>query len=136
MDTNPMPDFVTAGNERLLLKEETHRIIGCAFEVLNEIGHGFHEKIYENALVIEFASRGIPFEQQRRYDVLYKQQPVGLYVPDLIVFGQVVVDAKTIEQITDEERGRMLNYLKVAGLRVGLILNFKHPKLKFDRLVR
>lgn len=136
MDTNLMPDFVTAGNERLLLKEETHRIIGCAFAVLNELGHGFHEKIYENALVVEFDSQGITFEQQRRYDVLYKQKPVGLYVPDLIVFGQVIVDTKTIEQITDEERGKMLNYLKVAGLRVGLILNFKHPKLEFDRLVR
>ncbi len=71
-----------------------------------------------------------------RYDVLYKKTPVGLYVPDLIAFDQVIVDAKTIEKITDEDRGKMLNYLKVAGLRVGLILNFKHPKLEFERVVR
>ena len=68
--------------------------------------------------------------------MLYKKQPVGFYIPDLIAFGQVIVDAKTIEKITDEERGKMLNYLKLTGLRVGLILNFKHAKLEFERVVR
>jgi GxxExxY protein len=136
MNTDEIPDLASAPNTRFLLKDETHRIIGCAFEVLNEIGHGFYEKIYENALVVEFGLQGIVFEQQRRYDILYKQNPVGFYVPDLIAFGQVIVDAKTIERITDEERGKMLNYLKITGLRVGLILNFKHPKLEFERVVR
>lgn len=136
MNTDNLPDLANVQNTKFLLKEETHRIIGCAFEVLNEIGHGFYEKIYENALVVEFGLQGIGFEQQRRYDILYKQNPVGFYVPDLIAFGQVIVDAKTIEMITDEERGKMLNYLKVTGLRVGLILNFKHPKLEFERVVR
>jgi GxxExxY protein len=136
MNTDNLPDLANVQNTKFLLKEETHRIIGCAFEVLNEIGHGFYEKIYENALVVEFGLQGIDFEQQRRYDILYKKNPVGFYVPDLIAFGQVIVDAKTIETITDEERGKMLNYLKVTGLRVGLILNFKHPELKFERVVR
>ena len=136
MNTDEMPDLTAGQNSRFLLKEETHRIIGCAFEVLNEIGCGFYEKIYENAQVVEFGLRGIPSEQQRRYDVLYKKQPVGFYIPDLIAFGQVIVDAKTIERITDEERGKMLNYLKITGLRVGLILNFKHAKLEFERVVR
>jgi GxxExxY protein len=136
MNTDEMPDLAGGENSRYLLKEETHRIIGSAFEVLNEIGHGFYEKIYENALVVEFGLQGIAWEQQRRYDVLYKKHPVGFYIPDLIAFGQVIVDAKTIEKITDEERGKMLNYLKITGLRVGLILNFKHAKLEFERVVR
>ena len=136
MNTDEMPDLANVQNTKFLLKEETHRIIGCAFEVLNEIGHGFYEKIYENALVVEFGLQGIPCEQQRRFDVLYKKHPVGSYVPDLIAFGQIIVDAKTIERITDEDRGKMLNYLKITGLRVGLILNFKHPKLEFERVVR
>lgn len=131
-----MPDLTNLQNTKFLLKEETHRIIGCAFEVLNEVGHGFYEKIYENALVVEFGLQGIPCIQQRRYDVLYKKQPVGFYIPDLIAFDQIIVDAKTIEKITDEERGKMLNYLKIADLRVGLILNCKHPKLEFERVVR
>jgi len=131
-----MPDLANAESTRFLLKEETHRIIGCAFEVLNEIGHGLYEKIYENALVVEFGLQSIPHEQQHRFDVLYKKHPVGFYIPDLIVSGQVIVDAKTIEKITDEDIGKMLNYLKITGLRVGLILNFKHPKLEFERVVR
>ena len=136
MNTDEMPDLASSESTRFLLKEETHRIMGCAFEVLNEIGQGFYEKIYENALVVEFGLQGIPHEQQRRFDVLYKKHPVGFYVPDLIAFDQIIVDAKTIERITDEDRGKMLNYLKITGLRVGLILNFKHPKLEFERVVR
>jgi GxxExxY protein len=93
------------------------------------------EKPYENALVVEFGLRGIPVVQQRRYDVLYKTIKVGEYVPDLIVFDSVVVDAKVIEAITDHERGQMLNYLRISGLKVGVILNFKHAKLEWERLV-
>ena len=123
-------------DSQFLLKNETHQIIGSAMEVLNEIGHGFHEKIYENALVVEFGLRRIPVIQQPDFPVIYKSVNVGSYVPDLICFEQVVVDAKTIEEITDHEIGKMLNYLKVTNLQVGLLINFKHPKLEFKRIVR
>ena len=116
-------------------KEETHVIIGWAFEVLNELGHGLNEKLYENSLVIEFKRHHIAFDQQRRFEVLYKGEHVGEFVPDLIAFGKVVVDAKTIDHITDHERGQMLNYLRITKLPVGLILNFKHAKLEFERIV-
>jgi GxxExxY protein len=123
-------------DSQFLLKNETHQIIGSAMEVLNEIGHGFHEKIYENALVVEFGLRQIPVSQQPDFPVTYKSVLVGSYVPDLICFGLVVVDAKTIEEITDYEIGKMLNYLKVTNLQVGLLINFKHPKLEFKRVAR
>ena len=123
------------GKEAFLLKQETHAIIGCAFEVLNELGHGLNEKCYENPLVVEFALRNIPFSQQRQFEVLYKNTRVGLFIPDLIGFDQVIVDAKVIDRITDHERGQMLNYLRITGLRVGLILNFKHPRLEWERIV-
>ena len=123
-------------DSQFLLKHETHQIIGSAMEVLNEIGHGFHEKIYENALVVEFGLRQIPVSQQPDFPVTYKSVIVGSYVPDLICFGLVVVDAKTIEEITDYEIGKMLNYLKVTNLQVGLLINFKHPKLEFKRVAR
>jgi GxxExxY protein len=123
-------------DSQFLLKNETHQIVGSAMEVLNEIGHGFHEKIYENALVVEFGLRQIPVVQQPDFPVIYKSVNVGSYVPDLICFGLVVVDAKTIEEITDHEIGKMLNYLKVTNLQVGMLLNFKHPKLEFKRVVR
>ena len=125
MDTN---------GEKLLLKEEVFQIVGCAIEVLNTLGHGLVEKPYENALVIEFSLRKIPFKQQPSYDVLYKSHKIGLFVPDLIVFDALVVDTKVIDKITDHERGLMLNYLRVTGLRVGVILNFKHRKLEWERI--
>src|SRR5512139_1204522 len=93
------PDLPAARNTAFLLKEETHNIIGCAFEVLNELGHGLNEKCYENALVVEFRLRGVGFSQQRRFEVLYKNERVGLFAPDLIAYDQVVVDAKVIDRI-------------------------------------
>jgi GxxExxY protein len=120
---------------KILLKEEVFQIVGCAMEVLNELGHGLNEKTYENALTVEFKLRGIAFDQQRRFEVLYKTHRVGEFIPDLIAFGHVIVDTKVIESVTEVQHGQMLNYLRIAGLRVGVILNFKHPKLEWERLV-
>lgn len=116
-------------------EKETGEILGCAMEVINELGHGFIEKPYENSLVVEFGRRNIPFRQQSRYDILYKGVSVGTYIPDLIVFDAVVVDTKVIDHITDHEIGQMLNYLKLTGLKVGLIINFKRAKLEWKRIV-
>ena len=125
MDTN---------TEKLLLKDEVFQVVGCAIEVLNTLGHGLVEKPYEHALVIEFLLRKIPFKQQPPYDVLYKGHKIGLFIPDLIVFDSLVVDTKVIDKITDHERGLMLNYLRITALRVGVILNFKHRKLEWERI--
>ena len=122
-------------NTELLYKEEVYRIVGAAMEVLNGLGHGFHEKPYENALVVECGLQNIPFTQQPRYDIVYKQVKVGEYVPDLIAFSAVVLDTKVIDAITDHERGQMLNYLQITGLKVGVILNFKRAKLEWERIV-
>ncbi len=119
----------------LLLKDEVHRIVGCAMEVMNVLGHGLLEKLYENALVVEFGLQGIHCQQQRKFDVNYKSVKVGEYLPDLICFNQVVVDTKTIDRITDHELGQMLNYLRITGLKVGLILNFKKARLEWKRIV-
>jgi GxxExxY protein len=113
---------------------ETERLIGCAFRVLNTVGHGFYEKVYENALVVEFRHQEIHFLQQPRFPVHHRDITVGEFIPDLIVFGKIVVDTKTIPRITDHEIGQMLNYLRVSGLQVGLILNFKYSKLEFRRV--
>jgi GxxExxY protein len=135
MNADDFPDLRAGKADDFPYKEETCSIIGCAFEVLNELGHGLNEKLYENSLVIEFKRRSMAFDQQRRFEVLYKGEHVGEFVPDLIACGKVVVDAKCIDRITDHERGQMLNYLRITGLPVGLILNFKHAKLEFERIV-
>ena len=122
-------------NDKLLLRDEVYEIVGAALEVINGLGHGLHEKPYENALVVEFGLRKIPSVQQPRFDIVYKQVKVGEYVPDLIAFGAIVVDTKVIDAITDHERGQMLNYLRITGLKVGVILNFKRAKLDWERIV-
>ena len=119
----------------LILKDEVYQIVGAAFAVLKELGHGLHQKPYENALVVEFGLARIPFVQQSRFPVMYKGVQVAEYVPDLIAFGSVISDTKVIEQITDFERGQMMNYLRISGLKVGLILNFKRAKLELERII-
>jgi GxxExxY protein len=129
MDTNEHEEG------HILHRELVYSVVGCALEVLKGLGHGLHEKPYENALVVEFGLRGIAFDQQRRHDVRYKGVLVGEFIPDLIAASAVVVDAKVIDHITDVERGQMLNYLRITKLRVGLIINFRKPKLEWERLV-
>ncbi|MFI5355794.1 MAG: GxxExxY protein [Opitutales bacterium] len=128
MDTDKHGFNLSAG-------ELTHTVIGAAFEVLNGLGHGLHEKPYENALVIELGLRGLAVDQQSRFPVCYKGVQVGEFVPDLIVASAVVVDTKVVDRIADLERGQMLNYLRISKLHVGLIVNFQKPKLEWERLV-
>src|SRR5262249_317136 len=98
---------MNANKRELLLQEEVYAVVGCAIEVLNVRGHGLHEKIYENCLCVEFHLRGISFTQQERHQVLYKGELVGEYVPDLVVQQKLIVDTKTIDRITDHERGQI-----------------------------
>ena len=119
----------------LIHKDEVFAIVGCAMSVLNGIGHGFHEKPYENALAVELSHQGVPVAQQSRFPISWREVQVVEYIPDLIACGLVVIETKTIDRITDIERGQMLNYLKITGHPVGVILNFKHPKLMWERVV-
>ena len=143
MNTNIVADIGASSPEHsinttgkaLLFKQEVFQVVGCAIEVLNTLGHGLVEKPYENALVVEFSLRNIAHRQQPAFDVVYKNQKIGLFVPDLIVFDSIVIDTKVIDRITDHERGLMLNYLRITGLHVGVILNFKHCKLEWERVV-
>jgi len=130
-----MKPRMDANERELILREEVYAVVGAAIEVLNVRGHGLHEKIYEKCLCVEFGLREIPFAQQQRHRVIYKGELVGEYVPDLVVQGKIIVETKTIERITDHERGQMLNYLRITALPVGIILNFKHSRLEWERLI-
>ena len=121
--------------KELIFKKEVYEIVSCAFEVMNEIGHGFREKTYERALVREFELRGIECESQKEFPVYYKESKIDVIIPDLIVFEMIIVDTKTIERITDSELGQMLNYLRITNLPVGVIINFKNPKVEWRRVV-
>ena len=136
MPNNPQTEpRMDTNTHELLLKNEVYQVVECAMEVLNTLGHGLLEKPYENARVVEFGFHGIPVSQQQHFDVLYKNVKGGDYIPDLIAFDKVVVETKTIDRITNVARGQVINYLKITGLRVGVILNFKHNKLEWERIV-
>lgn len=121
-------------NKELLFKEEVFQIVGCAFEVLKVLGHGFNEKNYENALTVEFRLKGISYRQQPHFVVEYKTHPVGEFIPDLIVFESIVADPK-VRSHHRSRAGPMLNYLRICRLRAGLLLNLKHAKLEWERIV-
>ena len=112
-----------------------YQIVGCAFAVHNALGYGLNEKPYENALVVEFSHLSMAFKQQKRYEVFYRDVKVGEFIPDLIVDGKVVVDTKVINRIGEVELGQMINYLRLTNLEVGLIINFKNPKVEWKRVL-
>lgn len=112
-----------------------YSIVGASFEVLKALKPGLHEKPYENALVVELRLRRHTLDQQRRFEIRYKGEYVGEFIPDLIVDDVVIVDTKVINQITNLERGQMLNYLRITGLRVGVIINFRRFKLEWERII-
>ncbi|MBV8277265.1 MAG: GxxExxY protein [Verrucomicrobia bacterium] len=114
----------------VLFRKEVYAIVGAALEVLRELGHGIHEKPNERTLAVELRLRSLSFQQQTPFDIVYKTVNVGRFTPDLVVLGKIIVDTKIIERITNHERGQMLNYLRITRLPVGVILNFRHPKLE------
>lgn len=103
--------------------------------VLNCLGHGLREKTYENALCLEFEFNKICYRKQAVYPVYYREVMIDEFIPDLVVENRIIVDLKTVDSIIDEHRGQILNYLRITGLKVGLLLNFSHPKLEWERLV-
>jgi GxxExxY protein len=126
---------MNANERELIFKDEVFGIISCALEISNGLGHGLNEKIYENSLVVEFGYRNIPYLQQPKYQVKWREVRVGEFIPDLIAHDQIIVETKTIERITDIERGQVLNYLRITRLPLGLIINFKKPRLEWERVV-
>jgi GxxExxY protein len=112
-----------------------YKVTGCAMRVLNDLGHGLREKTYERALCVEFRHSGLSVSAQKIYPVFYREEKIDEYIPDLEVEGRLNVETKTVECINDEHIGQVLNYLKISGLEAGLILNFKHPRLQWKKVV-
>jgi GxxExxY protein len=121
--------------DKLLHGPLVYSIVGAALEVLKGLGHGLHEKPYERAMIVELLHRQHVADQQRCFEIQYKGHRVGEYIPDLIVDDSVIVDTKVIDRISSLERGQMLNYLRITGLRVGLVINFHKPKLEWERII-
>ena len=121
----------------LLYKDEVYAIVGAAIEVHRELGPGFLEAVYQEALEIELSERKIPFVAQQPLTIHYKQHQLSQrYIPDLVCYGKIVVDLKALKKLSDREKSQILNYLKATGLRVGLLVNFgSQGKLEWKRFV-
>ena len=114
----------------------TRSIIGCAFEVMNELGDGFLESVYENALIVALRDRGIAVESQKAIDVEFRGQVVGNFFADLIVERKVIVELKAVSALTRSHQAQIINYLNATGFEVGLLINFGNPKLEYKRFTR
>ena len=117
------------------INDITYAINGAVFEVNKVLGPGFLEKVYENALLIELKKRGLKAQSQVPIKVFYKENVVGEYITDILVEGKVIVELKTVEAIDKIHEAQLLNYLKATGIRVGILVNFKHPKAEIKRMV-
>jgi GxxExxY protein len=124
------------GTDKIVHRELSEDIIGAAMKVLNTLKPGLNEKAFENALVIELGKRGHRTDQQKRFDVLYEGVAVDALVPDLLVDDLVVVDPKVSEDFTPTHEAQMIGYLAITGLRLAILLNFKHARLTWKRIVR
>jgi GxxExxY protein len=109
----------------LILKQEVYQIIGAAMDVYYQLGRGFLEPVYQEAMEIELRRRGIPFEAQPELTIYYKEQPLEKrYFPDVVCFGQIVAELKVCDRLTGKEESQILNYLKATQNHVGLLINF------------
>ncbi len=116
-------------------RELTREIIGAAFEVHKELGWGFLEKVYENALRFELEAKGLGVEQQAEIPVTYKEGNVGVYHADLLVDGSVICELKSAEALSGAHEAQLLHYLKATGIKVGLLLNFGPKRVDVKRMV-
>lgn len=110
-------------------------ILGCAFRVMNTLGCGFLEKVYENALAHELRLAGLQVSQQHAMTVCYKDIIVGEYTADLVVNDAVVIELKAAQALDHIHAAQCMNYLKASGIRLCLLLNFGRPRLEIQRIV-
>lgn len=126
---------MNANERELIFGDEVYAIVGAAMEVSNVLGCGFLEAVYQEALEMELGERLIPFVRQVEIGIIYKGKELAKkYVPDLICFGQVIVEIKALKQLSSIEDAQLLNYLKATGKPVGVLLNFGSPKLEWKRM--
>ena len=121
----------------LALRDEVYAVVGAAIEVHRQLGPGFLEAVYQEAMERELAERGISYSPQEQLRISYKGKLLeSFYIADLLCFGQIIVELKALNRLSGIEEAQVLNYLKATGLKVGLLINFgSHGRLEWKRLV-
>ena len=121
----------------IVYKEDSYKIIGAAFKVYNNLGHGFLEAVYQEALGIEFERQGIPYEREKELKIYYDGVELKqTYKADFVCFGKIIVELKAVSALDDAHRAQVYNYLHATGYRLGLLLNFGcSDELEKERIV-
>jgi GxxExxY protein len=120
----------------MLFEQETENMIGAFYAVHNELGCGFLEAVYQEALAIEFKLRNIPFEQEKQLTITYKGVTLKkFYQTDFICYNKIIIETKALSLLTSEHEAQLLNYLKATGLKIGFLVNFGEKTLKFKRMI-
>ena len=120
----------------MIRDEKTYKIIGAAMEVHKELGHGFLEAVYQEALAREFNIQEMPFEQQQVIEIMYKGKPLEKkYQPDFVCYNEIIVEIKALSGLTGNEEAQLINYLKATGFEIGLLINFGTKSLEHKRFV-
>ena len=114
--------------------ELTSKILSCCFEVMKELGPGFLERVYKNALLIAVKQKGLQVQVEQPYEVIFRGKVIGRYNADLVVNQTVIVELKCCDTLIREHQAQLFNYLKVSRLPIGLLVNFRHRKLEWKRL--
>jgi GxxExxY protein len=122
-------------NGEVLYPELSFQIMQVMFDIHNTLGPGFTEDIYEKAVCLEFASRGIPFEEQKVIQVYYKGQLLGIYRLDLVVDNKIILELKAVSELLELHKQQVISYLKATGLRLGILVNFGSTRVEKERLV-
>ncbi|MFA4920536.1 MAG: GxxExxY protein [Candidatus Neomarinimicrobiota bacterium] len=117
-------------------KELTATIIGCAYKVYKKLGFGFLESVYENALIIEMKKAGLKPESQKAVDVYYDNQIVGHFIADLFVEDKIIVELKSVANLSKSHEVQLVNYLTATGINIGLLINFGEEKVEIKRKIR
>ena len=123
-------------DEGLKHEQITRSVIGCAFEVINELGAGFLESVYEKALLLVLRQKGLSAISQYPVKVMFRGECVGDFYADIFVEGKVIVELKAVKAIAPEHQAQIINYLNATGVEVGLLINFGNPKLEYKRFTR
>ncbi len=120
---------------KLILSDKTFNIIGAAMEVHNTIGCGFTEPIYQEAFEEELRLRGIPYQREKTFNIVYKGKVLNKeFRPDFICYDEIIVELKAVQDIVDEYYSQVYNYLKATGLRLGMLINFGKKSLEYKRI--
>jgi len=127
---------IITNETKILFKEESYKIIGACMSVHKNLGHGFLESVYSEALELEFKKEGIPYEKEKKLPVFYNDKPLKKYFrTDYVCYNSIILEIKSENFLTEVDKKQALNYLKATKFELAILVNFGSPSLTYKRIV-